>query len=64
MRLDLGNEYKISKIEIQRRILGNNNDYIRNYIIGRNKNKELCYIFYDSQVNNQYIESHKTFVVN
>ena len=64
MRLDLGAEYKINRIEIQRRILGNNNDYIRNYIIGRNGNKEICYIFYDSQTNNQYVEYHKTITVN
>lgn len=60
LRLDLGQEYEISKIEIQRRIL-TNNSYIRNYIIGRNENKELCYIFYDSESNNQYNEYHRTF---
>lgn len=59
LRLDLGAEYKISRIEIQRRIL-TDNTYIRNYIIGRNKDKELCYIFYDSFVNKEYIETNKT----
>lgn len=62
LRLDLGKEYEIDRIEIQRRVL-TNNDYIRNYIIGRNNNKEICYIFFDSEVNNQYTESKKIFNV-
>lgn len=63
LRLDLGQEYEIKRIEIQRRIL-TNNSYIRNYIIGRNKDKEICYIFYDSNRDNEYNESNKVFNVN
>lgn len=63
LRLDLGAEYKIKQIQIQRRILSNN-EYPRNYIIGRNKNLELCYIFYDSNVSDMYIETNKIYNVN
>lgn len=60
LRLDLGHEYEVKRIEIQRRIL-TNNTYSRNYIIGRNNDKELCYIFYDSNAQNEYKEVNKTF---
>lgn len=63
LRLDLGQEYEIDRIEIQRRIL-TNNTYSRNYIIGRNNDKEICYIFYDSNVNNEYEETKKIFKLN
>lgn len=59
LRIDLGSEYEISKILIQRRILDSSNFYSRNYIIGRNSNKEICYIFYDSSINGQYHETNK-----
>lgn len=59
IRLDLGAEYQIKQIIIQRRILSNN-EYFRNYIIGRNKDLELCYIFYDSNASNTYKETSKT----
>lgn len=57
LRLDLGQEYEIDYIEIQRRIL--NNNYYRNYIIGRNEDKEICYIFYDSNTLGLYQEENK-----
>lgn len=60
IRLDLGKEYNINRIEIQRRLL-ESNTYIRNYIIGRNNNKEICYIFYDSNVSGEYSEENTTF---
>lgn len=60
LRLDLGQEYEIKRIEIQRRIL-TNNTYSRNYIIGRNNDKEICYIFYDSNTQNEYKEVNKIF---
>lgn len=63
IRLDLGAEYQIKQIVIQRRILSNN-EYFRNYIIGRNKDLELCYIFYDSNASNTYIETSKTINTN
>lgn len=46
--LDLGTEYEVSKIEVWRRKF--DRPYGRCYIHGRNKNKELCYIFYDSKL--------------
>ena len=60
LRLDLGQEYEIKRIEIQRRIL-TNNTYSRNYIIGRNNDREICYIFYDSNSQNEYKEINKIF---
>lgn len=64
LRLDLGQEYEIDYIEIQRRILKNvNNRYYRNYIIGRNEDKEICYIFYDSNIYGTYQEENKKLKV-
>lgn len=61
--LDLGTEYEISRVKVWRRTF--NNSYGRCYVHGRNANKELCYIFYDSNIN-QYIEttSGQTLNVN
>ena len=62
--LDLGKEYNISKIKIWRKY-NSSNVYFRNYIIGRNNNKELCYIFFDSKVTDGYIETSngKEFII-
>ena len=64
--LDLGKEYQISKIKIWRRNnLNSQYKYSRSYIHGRNKNNELCYIFFDSNRDLQYLESSsgKEFIV-
>lgn len=52
--LDLGTEYEISKIEVWRRTLDRN--YSRCYVHGRNRDKELCYIFFDSNIQ-EYTET-------
>ena len=52
--LDLGTEYEISKIEVRRRTLDRN--YSRCYVHGRNRDKELCYIFFDSNIQ-EYTET-------
>lgn len=62
LRLDLGQEYKLDRIELQRRKFINNS-YTRNYIICRNKDLEICYILYDSQVSNQYAENYRSFKI-
>ena len=65
--LDLGQEYIISKIKIWRRNSSNSEyKYSRNYIHGRNKDNELCYIFFDSNRDLQYQElsSGKEFRIN
>ena len=66
MILDLGKEYIISKIKIWRRNGNNKYKYGRNYIHGRNGNNELCYIFYDSSRDLEYIENinGKEFKIN